>query len=94
MKHKERVQKIKSFTGKNKFFIVMMSIAIIFLCSDFFFSKENNDETTEISQSETDETENCKWRFYPVDALILFIGGGFCVAMILKEKRKSKEELQ
>ena len=95
MKHKERVQKIKSFTEKNKFVIVMMSIAIIFLCSDFFFSKENNDETAEISQSETDETENqCIWRFYPIDALVLFIGGGFCVAMILKEKRKSKEELQ
>ncbi|HCR73091.1 MAG TPA: hypothetical protein DIW26_01400 [Ruminococcus sp.] len=94
MKHKERVQKIKGFTEKNKFFIVMMVIAIIFLCSDFFFSKENNDETAEISQTETDETENCTWRFYPVDAFILFIGGGFCTVMILKEKRKLKEELQ
>lgn len=58
MKHKERVQKIKSFTEKNKFFILMMAIAIIFLCSDFFFSKENKDKTAEISQAEIDETEN------------------------------------
>ena len=46
MKHKERVRQVKNFAEKNKIFVIMAVIATIFLCSNFFLSKEkNNDET-------------------------------------------------
>lgn len=96
MKHKERVERVKNFTEKNKVFVIMVVIAVILLFSGFFFSKENKTITTEETfQSETAETENSlEWEFYPIDAWILLIGGGFCIIMILKEKRKSKEDLR
>ena len=99
MKHKERVQKVKSFTEKNKVFVIMAVIAVIFLCSNFFFSKEKNDITPETVQSEV--TENTKetadkpqWQFYWTDLWVLLGAGGFCTVMIIRERKKAKEELQ
>lgn len=99
MKHNERVQKIKNFTEKNKIFVIMAVIAVIFLFSGFFFSKENNVKTLEIIQTETSENteetaENPQWQFYWSDLWILLGVGGFCTVMIIRERKKLKEELQ
>ena len=47
-------------------------------------------DTQENVQTETDES----WRFYPVDLVVLGAGGGLCTVMMLREKRRAKEELQ
>ena len=99
MKHKERVQKIKNFTEKNKVFVIMAVIAVIFLFSGFFFSKENDVKTPEIIQTETSENteetaENPQWQFYWSDLWVLVGVGGFCTVMIIRERKKLKEELQ
>ena len=99
MKHKERVQKIRNFTGKNKIFVITTVVAIVFLFSGFFFSKENSTDTSETVQVETSENteksdEKTEWQFYWSDLWILLSVGGFCTIMIIRERRKSKEELQ
>ena len=99
MKHKERVQKIKNFTEKNKIFVIMAVIAVIFLFSGFFFSKENDVKTSETIQVETSENiektaEKPQWQFYWSDLWILLSVGGFCTVMIIRERKKLKEELQ
>ncbi len=99
MKHKERVQKVKNFTEKNKVFVIMAVVAVIFLCSNFFFSKENNDITPETIQSEamenTEETAaKPQWQFYCTDLWVLLGVGGLCTIMIIRERKKAKEELQ
>ncbi|MDE6678548.1 MAG: hypothetical protein K2K02_05860, partial [Ruminococcus sp.] len=99
MKHKERVQKIRNFTGKNKIFVITTVVAIIFLFSGFFFSKENSMNTSEIVQVETSEnTEKAddkpQCQFYWTDLWVLLSVGGFCTIMLIRERRKSKEELQ
>ena len=35
-----------------------------------------------------------KWRFYPIDLVVLLGGGGFCMVKILQEKRRAKEEFE
>lgn len=100
MKHKERVQRVKNFTEKNKVFVIMAVVAVIFLCSNFFFSKEDTvEKMPETSQSEIDENaekiaEKPQWQFYWTDLWILLGVGGFCTIMIIRERKKSKEELQ
>lgn len=99
MKHKERVQKIRNFTEKNKVFMIIAVIATIFLFSGFFFSKENDVKTLETTQVETAENsqktdEKPQWQFYWSDLYVLLGVGGFCTIMIIKERKKSKEELQ
>lgn len=97
--HKERVSKIKGFVGRNKLFTVIAIITIFWLLLNFIFGKVNHDSKVDTnrstSQSEIAETEETpKWQFYPIDFWILLIGGGFCTVMILREKKKAKEELQ
>lgn len=99
MKHKEHVQKIRNFTEKNKIFVIMAVIATIFLFSGFFFSKENDVKTLETTQVETAENpqkadEKPQWQFYWSDLYVLLGVGGFCTVMIVRERKKSKEELQ
>lgn len=96
MKHNERVQKIKNFTEKNKIFVIMATIAVIFLFSGFFFSKENDVKTSETIQAENAEetAENPQWQFYWSDLWVLLGVGGFCTVMIIRERKKLKEELQ
>lgn len=99
MKHKERVQKIRNFTEKNKVFVIMAVIVIIFLFSGFFFSKENDTKAPETIQVEITENpqetdEKPQWHFYWSDLWVLLGVGGFCTVMIVRERKKSKEELQ
>ncbi len=97
--HKERVASVKDFVSRNKIFTVMAVIVVVWLLGNFLFSKVNPDSEVDtnsnISQSEIAETEETpEWQFYPIDLWILLIGGGFCTVMILREKKKAKEELQ
>lgn len=96
--HKERVQKVKNFTEKNKLFTVIAIVIVILLFSNFFFSKENENKIeteNETVQSETvEDTENLQWRFYWTDLWVLLGAGGFCTVMIIQERKKAKEELQ
>lgn len=99
MKHKERVRQVKNFAEKNKIFVIMAVIATIFLCSNFFLSKEKNNEIPETVQSENAENteENGskpQWQFYWTDLWVLIGAGGFCTIMIIRERKKAKEELQ
>lgn len=97
--HKERVSKVRSFVSRNKVFTVIAMIVVVWLLGNFLFSKVNHDSDVDTNsnttQSEMEETEETpKWQFYPIDFWILLIGGGFCAVMILREKKKAKEELQ
>ena len=98
MKHKERVQKIRTFTEKNKVFTIMAVIAVIFLFSNFFFSKDNTEKNlpdTETVQTETEENpQKAEWQFYWSDLWILAIGGGFCTVMIIRERKEAEGALQ
>lgn len=91
--HKERVTQVKGFVGKNKLFTVTAIAAVVLLCGNFVFTKADIAETSEASsQSETEDMP--EWQFYPLDFWILLIGGGFCTVMIIRERKKAKEELQ
>ena len=50
---------------------------------------ESDEDTQETTASDTDET----WRFYPVDLVVRGAGGVLCTVMMLREKRRCKEEL-
>ena len=96
--HKERVTRVKDFVAKNKVFTVIAAVVVLWLVGNFLFSKvDTNSNFSEMeaqSQSEVAEEDTPEWQFYPLDLWILLIGGGFCTVMILREKRKAKEELQ
>lgn len=98
MKHRKRVEKIRSFTEKNKVFTITAVIAVIFLLSNFFFSKDNTEKNlpdTETIQTATEENpQKAEWQFYWSDLWMLAVGGGFCTIMIIRERKKAKEELQ
>lgn len=95
--HKERVAGIKDFAEKNKLFMLLACIVVIWLLGNFLFSKaspEQNEQDAQAVQTEASETtELPEWQFYPIDAVILLVCGGFCVIMIIREKKKAKEEL-
>lgn len=99
--HKERVASVKGFVSRNKVFTVIAVIVVVWLLGNFLFSKVNPDSEVDtnsnVSQSEMADAETeqtPEWQFYPIDLWILLIGGGFCTVMILREKKKAKEELQ
>jgi Fe2+ transport system protein B len=104
-KHKKRVEKVKDFTAKNKVFAVMMVVAVIFLLFNFVFvSRESPQIIPQNDVSISDNVENEAetaiepqretWRFYFIDLIILGAGGGFCLIMILRQRRKTREELK
>jgi heme/copper-type cytochrome/quinol oxidase subunit 3 len=102
--HHKRVEKVKKFAGKNKIFVITMIIAVIFLFYNIVFV--NNENTGEIPQNQAEISEEVDeenaapeeshetWRFYFIDVIVLVAGGGFCTVMILRQRRKTKEELK
>lgn len=57
---------------------------------------EQSEETTSLSEEgneDNEENEYNHFRFYWVDLWILLIAGGFCVVMIIREKKKAREKL-
>jgi len=104
--HKKRVEKVKDFTAKNKVFAIMMIVAVIFLLVNFVFTSDkipseyqeviisDNVEAEETVVAENTESKRETWRFYFIDLIILGVGGGFCLVMILRQRKKTKEELK
>ena len=106
-KHKKRVEKVKAFTGKNKIFVAMMIFAVVFLLVNFVIQPHNQQSESEViisenAEGETEQSTNEtaatslreQWRFYFIDVIILVAGGGFCLVMILRQRRKTREELK
>lgn len=94
--HSKRVERVRDFATHNKVFVVIAIILIAFLIFSTVSDKKN--ETPESSQTEqnvSDETqsEDTGWRFYPIDLVVLGVGGGICSIMIIRERRKAKEGL-
>jgi hypothetical protein len=95
--HKQRVQRVKVYAGKNKIFTVFAIIAVLFLVGNFLLKKdstppEKETEQTEIVEAQT-QTQSPTWRFYWLDLGVLAVGGGFCFVMILRQKRKERNEI-
>ncbi len=90
--HGKRVEKVRGyFTQKRAItlFAILAAIALLVSLVMNHQVKESDADTQEITASETDES----WRLYPVDLVVLGAGGGLCAVMMLREKRRAKEEL-
>ncbi len=90
--HRKRVEKVHGyFTQKRAItlFAILAAIALLFNLVMNHQVKKSNADAQETTASDTDET----WRFYPVDLVVLGAGGGLCAVMMLREKRRCKEEL-
>lgn len=100
---KKRAANIRHFVSTNKLFMIIALVVVIVLVFGMIHGNQNhNPQTEETSQAEdaaqqtkpqTEQTELPAWRFYPSDLVILLVGGGICVIMIHRERKKAKEEL-
>lgn len=93
--HRKRVEKVREFASHNKVFSAIAVLLIVFL---LFRTVNRNTEQPDKAQEEQTVTEESKteetgWRFYPIDLVVLGVGGGFCTVMIIRERRKAKEGL-
>jgi hypothetical protein len=88
--HKKRTEKVRGyFTQKRAITLFAILAAVALLVSLVMNHQVKETEPQETVQSETVEG----WRFYPVDLIVLGAGGGLCAVMMLREKRRAKEEL-
>ena len=88
--HRKRAEKVRGYFSQKRaitLFAILASIALLVSLVMNYQVKET--EPQETVQSETVEG----WRFYPVDLVVLGVGGGLCAVMMLREKRRAKEEL-
>ncbi len=108
--YNERLQKVKAFANANKIFVAISIIVVILLIGNFFSSDKTSDdssiptnetsqsseviEETEVAEMTEAESQTLQFRFYWIDLWILVIAGGFCAIMIIRERKKAKEELQ
>lgn len=95
--HKERAEKVRSYASKNIVFIVAAILIIIFLIVSGVSNRTQEPDATEqstVSTEVADTKTEQGWRFYPIDLVVLGVGGGFCSIMIIRERRKTKEGLQ
>ena len=89
--HRKRAEKVRGYLAKNKADAVIAVLAAIALLVNLVINHDvQKTDTQETVQTETDES----WRFYPVDLVVLGAGGGLCAIMMLREKRRAKEELR
>lgn len=88
--HRKRAEKVRGYFSQKRaitLFAILASAALLISLVMNYQVKET--EPQETVQSETVEG----WRFYPVDLVVLGAGGGLCAVMMLREKRRAKEEL-
>lgn len=95
MKYSERVAIVKNFVDKNKLFTVLALIAVCYLGGNFLFSKVNDSDAEPVQDEiiETSEEDSLQWRFYWSDLVILAVAGGFCTVMIIRERKKERDNL-
>jgi hypothetical protein len=103
-KHRKRVENAKNFMGKNKIFTAITAIIVIVAIvniigrgsilppSEIESAQEIVGEENAL-QDEPEEAEEETWRFYWIDVIILVLAGGFCVAMIIRERRKANDDI-
>lgn len=86
---KERAGAVRDFLSSNKLFLAIALLAALWTGGGLLNGKQPE------SPPETAQTGEAvpEWRFYPSDLVILAVGGGFCSVMIIRERRKAKEEL-
>ena len=88
--HKKRAEKVRRYfsrKGAVALFAILTSAALL-------ISLVMNHQVKETEPQETVQSETVEgWRFYPVDLVVLGVGGGLCAVMMLREKRRAKEEL-
>ena len=88
--HKKRAEKVRGYfsrKGAVALFAILASAALL-------ISLVMNHQVKETDPQETVQSEMSEsWRFYPVDLVVLGAGGGLCAVMMLREKRRAKEEL-
>ena len=90
--HRKRAEKVRGYFSQKRaitLFTILASIALLVSLVMNHQVKETDANTQETTASDTDES----WRFYPVDLIVLGAGGGLCAVMMLREKRRAKEEL-
>lgn len=99
--HKERVERVREFSGKNKIFIVIAIILLILLFSGNFnhsVRQKNTTDNTSVSSVESEaETENDNtphWRFYWSDFIVFSVCVGAYAAIKIKKSVKAREKLQ
>ena len=94
-KRKERIEKVKKFTAKNRLFILLAIVCCFYLLGTTIFGKETEPPKQDQTQAEiVQQQEPEHWRFYWIDVWVLAVGGGFCTVMIIREKKKAKEEIK
>ena len=88
--HRKRAEKVRGYFSQKRaitLFALLASIALL-------VSLVMNHQVKETEPQETVQSETVEgWRFYPVDLIVLGAGGGLCAVMMLREKRRAKEEL-
>ena len=88
--HRKRAEKVRGyFTQKRAITLFAILAAVALLVSLVMNHQVKESETDTQETAAMDET----WRFYPVDLVVLGAGGGLCTVMMLREKRRCKEEL-
>ena len=97
--HRQRAEAVRGFLSHNKLFLAIAALVILLLLSGNNVLHDRKEQSRTDEQSQTQEaeeqtTEDLSWRFYPIDGVIMLVGGGFCVVQIIREKRKAKEELK
>ena len=88
--HKKRAEKVRGYFSRKSavaLFAILASVALL-------ISLVMNHQVKETEPQETVQTETAEnWRFYPVDLVVLGAGGGLCAVMMMREKRRAKEEM-
>ena len=90
--HRKRVEKVRGYFTQKRAITLFALLAAIALLVSLVMNhqvKESDADAQETAASDMDET----WRFYPADLVVLCAGGGLCAVMMLREKRRCKEEL-
>ena len=88
-RHRKRAEKVREYFAGNKaiaLITVLFAIAVLVNLVSTYQTQEQTDSESEVVQEES-------WRFYPVDMAVLGAGGGLCMVMMLREKRRAKEDL-
>jgi hypothetical protein len=88
--HKKRAERVRGYFAGNEaiaLITVLFAIAVLVNLVSQYQTQEQTDTEPETVQAEE------HWRFYPVDLVVLGAGGGLCTAMMLREKRRAKEDL-